>query len=139
MPCYLVKSVPMTLWQAKEDAGFTHGWLSARPRRSQGHPEHPDLWPEEVLREKTEIVPGGDHILCGDLGPPCSDPTCGDVGDNLCDWPMGRGKTCDLPLCDDHAREIGENRHLCFIHHPMWVKATGIERVNQWPPPKAPR
>jgi hypothetical protein len=139
MPCYRVNVKPMTLWDAKEAAGSQHGWKRKRPKPGQGHPGHPDLWPEEVATERSEILPGGTFIMCGDLGPHCSDPSCGAVGDNLCDWPMGRGKTCDLPLCDEHAREIGMDRHLCPVHHPMWVKAAGVERVNPWPPPPRKR
>jgi hypothetical protein len=139
MPCYREKMGPMTMWEAKEQAGYRHGWKTRRPGKGQGHPEHPDLWPEEVVREQSNFIDGGEVFICGDLGEHCSEPTCGAVGDNLCDWPMGRGKTCDLPLCDDHAREIGMDRHLCPVHHPMWVKAAGVERVNPWPPPMGKR
>lgn len=34
----------------------------------------------------------------------------------LCDWALSDGNTCDAPLCDAHAREIGRNRHLCPTH-----------------------
>ena len=73
--------------------------------------------------------------ICGDIEiPMCKERGCEHAGDFLCDWPMGRGKTCDLPLCTRHAREIGEDRHLCPIHHPMFVKNAGASRINSWPP-----
>lgn len=35
----------------------------------------------------------------------------------LCDAPVGdEGKTCDMPICEDHAKQIGKNRHLCPEH-----------------------
>ncbi len=43
--------------------------------------------------------------LCGD-GPPA--PTCsrcGSLSERLCDYPLGDGKTCDLPLCWECAVE----------------------------------
>lgn len=59
MPCYKIKSEPMTLWDAKEAMGERHGFLPKRPRPGQGHSQHPDLWPEEVARE-TETILGAD-------------------------------------------------------------------------------
>lgn len=35
----------------------------------------------------------------------------------LCDWQLSDGKTCDAPLCEAHAQEIGRNRHLCQLHY----------------------
>jgi len=32
---------------------------------------------------------------------------CGKVADYLCDCPLGNGKTCDLPICDEHRQPIG--------------------------------
>lgn len=77
---------------------------------------------------------GAIGFMCGDLGPHCNEPGCGAPGDNLCDSPMGKGKTCDLPLCDEHAREVGENRHFCPVHHHMWQAQTAPKGGNPWPP-----
>lgn len=33
----------------------------------------------------------------------------------LCDWPVDGG-TCDAPLCDEHATEVGHDRHYCLLH-----------------------
>lgn len=34
----------------------------------------------------------------------------------LCDWRMFDGRTCDQPLCDEHAHQVGADRHLCPAH-----------------------
>lgn len=44
-------------------------------------------------------------FLCGEFGPHCG--ACASVGDFLCDFPVGDGKTCDMPLCESHATEVG--------------------------------
>ena len=31
----------------------------------------------------------------------------------LCDGPGEAGRTCDKPLCEAHATQIGKNKHLC--------------------------
>jgi hypothetical protein len=35
---------------------------------------------------------------------PCA--VCAAVADHLCDYPMGKGKTCSAPLCDAHAIKV---------------------------------
>ncbi len=51
--------------------------------------------------------------LCGDGVTPCDQ--CGKVADFLCDFPMGKGKTCDAPLCDDcRVHQGGELKDLDF-------------------------
>ncbi len=47
---------------------------------------------------------------------------CMVASDFLCDGPdtTGQRKTCDAPLCEAHARQIGSNQHLCpscFLKH----------------------
>lgn len=61
---------------------------------------------------------GSRMFLCGNLGPHCAE--CADVGENLCDYPVGRKKTCDRPLCDLHATEVAPNLHYCGAHLGMW-------------------
>jgi len=39
-------------------------------------------------------------IICGEGMQSCS--LCLHVAEALCDFPMGEGKTCDLPLCTRH-------------------------------------
>jgi hypothetical protein len=59
-------------------------------------------------------------ILCGDFGAHCSD--CGAVSDNLCDYPVGKGKTCDRKICDDHSKRVGLDIHYCPTHAKHWNK-----------------
>lgn len=63
----------------------------------------------------------GRHVgfMCGDLGDPCRE--CGAVADFLCDFPVGEGKTCDRPICEEHAAEIGPEVHYCQVHHAEWT------------------
>jgi len=56
--------------------------------------------------------------ICGDLGEHCSD--CGDLGTNLCDFPVGDGKTCDRSICDYHGKEIAPDMHYCEQHYKEW-------------------
>lgn len=44
---------------------------------------------------------GGTIFVDGDGIEPCS--CCGVVAEYLCDFPLGKGKTCDARLCEDHA------------------------------------
>jgi hypothetical protein len=67
---------------------------------------------------------------------------CGMVAGFLCDYPMGRGKTCDAPLCGRHAISQGHARdnqlrlfdeppdpeteiHFCPTHAAMAEKGRG--------------
>ena len=63
---------------------------------------------------------GVKYFIRGDLGPHCAH--CAGVGDYLCDYPVGENKTCDAPLCETHAKEIGENLHYCPAHAREWQK-----------------
>lgn len=72
---------------------------------------------------------GGTMFMCGDLGPHCAD--CAGFGDYLCDYPVGDGKTCDRPMCDDHANEIAPEVHYCAGHMKLWQEfkdAGGVQR-----------
>jgi hypothetical protein len=37
----------------------------------------------------------------------------------LCDFPMGNGKTCDVPMCDGCAKVMGFDRDYCPAHAPQ--------------------
>lgn len=138
MPCFKVKSRPTTLGDLRKAMGS----------RSEGYPPHvldPKQGAANVERAKRDwdraqnsVVPGGEFVMCGrDLHVEmCLETGCEYQGETLCDWPMGKGKTCDIALCTDHAKHIGEDRDLCPIHFAMWVEATRTERVNEWPPKK---
>jgi hypothetical protein len=52
------------------------------------------------------------HCTCY-LGPGAA--RCGARAPFLCDFPVGK-RTCDRPLCADHATEEGPDRHYCPEH-----------------------
>ena len=41
---------------------------------------------------------------------------CCDISAFLCDWPVAEGCTCDAPLCNAHAHQVGKNKHYCPRH-----------------------
>ena len=66
-------------------------------------------------------VPWGDGavIFCGATlkpAPNCSAPNCTKPSTIECDWPAAEGKTCDKPVCGDHAEQVGPNKHWCRDH-----------------------
>lgn len=47
---------------------------------------------------------------------------CGRWADKLCDYPLGRGETCDAPLCGKCAVspfDVGGDIHFCRVHAAM--------------------
>lgn len=56
--------------------------------------------------------------MCGKLGPHCAD--CGDVGVNLCDFPVGAGETCDRAICEYHSHGVAPEIDYCDAHHAEW-------------------
>lgn len=83
-----------------------------------------DRWQRCIDREK-----GGTWLhISGELGKQiaaeahlhdCRAGGCGLNADYLCDFPTGKGETCDLPLCYGHAEPIDDDMHLCPIHLAM--------------------
>lgn len=121
MPCYVTKTKRKALgelYDESEDLGI--GMIEPKPH------------------ERDRVVePGGETIfMCGrELDEPhCH--SCADFGDLLCDWPMGKGKTCDLTMCESHAHDLGDDKHLCEVHFRMF-HAAGGDKVNVWPPKRA--
>lgn len=144
MTCYLTRGAGMTLWEAKENLGFAHGWDAGHKDRVKRRGDSlvrktdAEIFAEQVAEERRIVLPGPDErmFLCGsdlDLdAEKCAH--CGYLGDLLCDYPVGRGKTCDLPLCEICARQIGNDQHLCSIHFAQFVAKPGTTRINPWPP-----
>lgn len=63
-----------------------------------------------------ESSAGGKGFMCGSGITPCG--VCGRPADFLCDYPSGKGKTCDLPLCWEHAHPVQKDRQdLCLLHY----------------------
>lgn len=53
---------------------------------------------------------------------------CGHNAPFLCDWKVKgkRSGTCDLPICEKHALQVGPDKHLCPLHqkaYQEWKKA----------------
>lgn len=110
MPCYLQRVKPPSkaeyeMWQR---IGYLGTW-------------------EDYCRAKSRDT-GQTMFLCGEFGAHCAD--CAAVGDLLCDFPVAEGKTCDRPMCDDHAREIGPNLHYCEAHYQMWQDFRNLGGVD---------
>lgn len=75
-------------------------------------------------------------FICGEeLEPPKEDELCQEcraIGEFLCDFPMGPGKTCDRVLCSKHAYQIGEDLHFCKHHYEeyeKWRKSKGYDEA----------
>ena len=64
---------------------------------------------------------GGPAIMCGDLGEYCAADGCMASTDFLCDYPVGDGRTCDLPLCRSHAYQVGDDVHYCPNHFLLHI------------------
>jgi hypothetical protein len=41
---------------------------------------------------------------------------CRAISGFLCDWETGPGQTCSLPVCEEHATQLGPDVHLCPEH-----------------------
>lgn len=57
-----------------------------------------------AIRENGKTI----GFICGDLGEHCIE--CGAIADSLCDYLVGNDKTCDRHLCEEHAKQIGNDR-----------------------------
>ena len=68
--------------------------------------------------------PNGTYIFwCGDgidESLQCHEPECQLMAEIMCDYPMGEGKSCDIPLCREHAFHLGQGFHLCPFHKRLF-------------------
>jgi len=75
--------------------------------------------------EHLDLGNGNFAIICGRRKRKyCS---CGRPAPFLCDWKIKEKKsgTCDLPICEKHALEVGQDKHLCPLHqksYEAWKK-----------------
>lgn len=58
---------------------------------------------------------------------------CMNLAGYFCDWPVGGGSLCSLPMCDEHRHQAGENLDYCLAHkldaeraHPQQGLFTGL-------------
>lgn len=63
----------------------------------------------------------------------CGIDGCAHESEFLCDYPIGKGKTCDIPLCKDHSVKVGSNFHLCPVHAAMFHREAQGREVNPFP------
>jgi hypothetical protein len=114
----------MTLYEAKELLGATHGWsdLTNPVMRRVGDrlvriPTEQVL-AEEIAEEKRIAVSTDETAMwiCGDYEPFPTCKVCGLAAENLCDFEVSPGKTCDVPICERCAIQIGPDAHLCPSH-----------------------
>ena len=62
------------------------------------------------------------YFICGKDIQVCN--FCGSISEYFCDFPIGDGRTCDLPICKDHKRhreDIGVDIDFC-PHHWVYSK-----------------
>ncbi|MGH9496004.1 MAG: hypothetical protein ACRD3B_13475 [Candidatus Sulfotelmatobacter sp.] len=76
--------------------------------------------------EQIELPGGGFAIICGTRHKRqfCA---CGRECQFLCDWkvPGKKSGTCDKPICAQHAKQVGPEKHLCPEHqlrYDEWLK-----------------
>lgn len=51
-----------------------------------------------------------------------SGETCLGISLYQCDWKMGGGKTCDRHICEHHAQQVAEDKHLCPAHQAAYLE-----------------
>lgn len=75
---------------------------------------------DDYSKSKRNDCVGQVMFICGELGNHCAD--CSGFSDFLCDYPVGKGRTCDRDMCEDHASQVGLDIHYCKSHNMMWEK-----------------
>lgn len=66
---------------------------------------------------KLTNISAGYIIMCGKDIRVCE--FCGSIAEYFCDFPIGDGRTCDLPICKDHKKhrdDIGQDIDYCPHH-----------------------
>jgi hypothetical protein len=125
MGCTIFKSQRQTRAQAVAILGHSyacpHEWGKDEYGRDIRH--DPAACDNEVISEEGQRI-----FLCGS-GPVAPTCRCGHLADLLCDWPIGKGKTCDLPLCSSCSVRIGDDQDLCLIHHNLFAKDNPLPHV----------
>lgn len=81
---------------------------------------HPNIEVLPSLEQRKKCRPSESAIfMCGD-DTEAAVCQCRYLADLLCDYPMGKGKTCDAPLCAGcRVKQVGDNFGLdfCLAHH----------------------
>jgi hypothetical protein len=132
MPCNVYTQCPgerMTLRKAKALIGSSSEFPAERRRPkeisiAQWERKEADARREWEAKHDAPLSPAGQTFLCGDIEVAVC--ACGHSADFLCDYPIGRGKTCDLALCYCCRESVGEERDFCRVHAAQF---RGAERV----------
>ena len=66
---------------------------------------------ETFIKDKPCVI-----FVCGEGITACSN--CGQVSEFLCDYPVGEGKTCDLPICKQCRTHVGKY-DFCPVHEEI--------------------
>jgi hypothetical protein len=130
LTCNVFKSPRMSLREAL--AAFDGSEPCPPPRNGMSEKQYAQVL-QRFEQECDEPMPElGPIIMCGDLVVPVC--PCGVAADFLCDYPMGKGKTCDLPLCADCRHAVDDDTDLCRLHRAEFRARAGVEQISQWPP-----
>ena len=109
-----------------------HAGSRARARYAKELAAHAAL----LAKQKEVVMPPreGMSFLCGRIFEQAPFCPCGHTAEMLCDYPMGEGRTCDLPVCWCCSKHLGEEQDLCLIHFAEFLGKARVERINPWPP-----
>ena len=66
-----------------------------------------------ILTDKHGGITG---VACTRGTRPIKCVTCGKAGVHLCDYPTGKGKTCDNGMCAEHRKDVGAGLDYCPEH-----------------------
>jgi hypothetical protein len=83
---------------------------------------HPVKETTELINGRITRIGGFTLFTCGQSldEPHCF--ACMDFGDYLCDYPVGKGKTCDRAMCESHRHNVAPELDYCDSHYPEWCK-----------------
>ena len=79
-----------------------------------------------------KLQDGTAAIVCGPKPKNCG---CGKPSTRLCDWIIGRGRTCDAPLCDSCTSSPAPSKDLCKRHAEQWARDPRSARSTKGPLP----
>lgn len=134
MTCNVFRPPRMSLREAL--AAFNGSAPVPPPRNGMSEKQYAQVLKrfEQECDEPMGEVSDGPVILCGDLKVEVC--ACGYASDFLCDYPVGKGKTCGLPLCEKCRHAADNDTDLCRLHRAEFRVKSGAETVNPWPPPR---
>jgi hypothetical protein len=121
----------MTLREAKLAMGWELGGFMPRKPVPAGQWDAAEaaIRAEETRREEKLIGRAADEPwwICGEFpaSDACASEGCIYFSEYLCDYPIGRGKTCDRSMCPGCAHQIGEDTHYCADHARAFADKCG--------------